>query len=176
MSTKKDSASVASRGINVDRYDLLNKIDSPADLRKLPESELPKLVDQIREFLIDVTSKTGGHLAPGLGAVELTIALHYLYDTPEDRIVWDIGHQAYPHKIITGRRELMHTIRKQDGISGFLKREESIYDCFRCWTFQYFHFRGLWNGGWCRSKRRVEAGCSGNRRWSHDCGTPLMKP
>ena len=130
MSTKKDSASVASRGINVDRYDLLNKIDSPADLRKLPESELPKLVDQIREFLIDVTSKTGGHLAPGLGAVELTIALHYLYDTPEDRIVWDIGHQAYPHKIITGRRELMHTIRKQDGISGFLKREESIYDCF----------------------------------------------
>ena len=130
MSTKKDPASVASRGINVDRYDLLNKIDSPADLRKLSQSELPKLVDQIREFLIDVTSKTGGHLAPGLGAVELTIALHYLYDTPEDRIVWDIGHQAYPHKIITGRRELMHTIRKQDGISGFLKREESIYDCF----------------------------------------------
>ena len=130
MSSKKDPTSVASKGINVDRYDLLNKIDSPADLRKLPESKLPKLVDQIREFLIDVTSKTGGHLAPGLGAVELTIALHYLYDTPEDRIVWDIGHQAYPHKIITGRRELMHTIRKQDGISGFLKREESIYDCF----------------------------------------------
>ena len=130
MSSKKDFTSVASKGINVDRYDLLNKIDSPADLRKLPESKLPKLVDQIREFLIDVTSKTGGHLAPGLGAVELTIALHYLYDTPEDRIVWDIGHQAYPHKIITGRRELMHTIRKHDGISGFLKREESIYDCF----------------------------------------------
>ncbi len=130
MSSKSDSTSVASKGINVDRYDLLNKIDSPADLRKLPERKLPKLVDQIREFLIDVTSKTGGHLAPGLGAVELTIALHYLYDTPEDRIVWDIGHQAYPHKIITGRRELMHTIRKQDGISGFLKREESIYDCF----------------------------------------------
>ena len=130
MSSKKDPTSVASKGINVDRYDLLNKIDSPADLRNLPESKLPKLVDQIREFLIDVTSKTGGHLAPGLGAVELTIALHYLYDTPEDRIVWDIGHQAYPHKIITGRRELMHTIRKQDGISGFLKREESIYDCF----------------------------------------------
>jgi 1-deoxy-D-xylulose-5-phosphate synthase len=130
MSSKKDFTSVASKGINVDRYDLLNKIDSPADLRKLPESKLPKLVDQIREFLIDVTSKTGGHLAPGLGAVELTIALHYLYDTPEDRIVWDIGHQAYPHKIITGRREMMHTIRKQDGISGFLKREESIYDCF----------------------------------------------
>ena len=130
MSSKKDPTSVASKGINVDRYDLLNKIDSPADLRKLPESKLPKLVDQIREFLIDVTSKIGGHLAPGLGAVELTIALHYLYDTPEDRIVWDIGHQAYPHKIITGRRELMHTIRKQDGISGFLKREESIYDCF----------------------------------------------
>ena len=130
MSSENDPTSVASKGINVDRYDLLNKIDSPADLRKLPESKLPKLVDQIREFLIDVTSKTGGHLAPGLGAVELTIALHYLYDTPEDRIVWDIGHQAYPHKIITGRRELMHTIRKQGGISGFLKREESIYDCF----------------------------------------------
>jgi len=113
-----------------DRFSLLNTIDCPADLRKLPHSKLHKVTDQLREFLIDITSRTGGHLAAGLGAVELTVALHYLYDTPNDRIVWDIGHQAYPHKILTGRRDVMHTIRKPGGISGFLKREESQYDCF----------------------------------------------
>ena len=120
----------SSKNTESKRYELLNQIDCPADLRKLPRAHLHKVVDQVREFLIDVTSKTGGHLAAGLGAVELTVALHYLYDTPQDRIVWDIGHQAYPHKILTGRREAMYTIRKPGGISGFLKREESEYDCF----------------------------------------------
>ena len=109
---------------------LLDTIDSPADLRRLGEHELVGLADELRQFLIGVTSTTGGHLAPGLGTVELTIALHYVFDTPNDRLVWDIGHQAYPHKILTGRRRQMSTIRKAGGLSGFLKRTESEYDTF----------------------------------------------
>ena len=115
---------------NFEHYELLSQINSPADVRSLTESQLPQLADEVRQFLVEVTSKTGGHLAAGLGAVELTVALHYLYDTPYDRIVWDIGHQAYPHKILTGRKERMHTIRKPGGLSGFLKRNESDYDHF----------------------------------------------
>ncbi len=109
---------------------LLDTIDSPADLRQLDEHELVGLAEELRRFLIEVTSTTGGHLAPGLGTVELTIALHYVFDTPDDRLVWDIGHQAYPHKILTGRRRQMSTIRKAGGLSGFLKRTESEYDTF----------------------------------------------
>ena len=109
---------------------LLNTIDSPVDLRQLAEQDLQPLADELRRFLIDFTSETGGHLAPGLGAVELTVALHYVFDTPRDRLVWDIGHQAYPHKILTGRRGAMRTIRKAGGLSGFLKRAESEYDSF----------------------------------------------
>ena len=109
---------------------LLDTIDSPADLRQLDEHELVGLAEELRRFLIEVTSTTGGHLAPGLGTVELTIALHYVFDTPNDRLVWDIGHQAYPHKILTGRRRQMSTIRKAGGLSGFLKRTESEYDTF----------------------------------------------
>ena len=109
---------------------LLDTIDSPADLRQLDEHELVGLAEELRRFLIEVTSTTGGHLAPGLGTVELTIALHYIFDTPNDRLVWDIGHQAYPHKILTGRRQQMSTIRKAGGLSGFLKRTESEYDTF----------------------------------------------
>ncbi|HCX86710.1 MAG TPA: 1-deoxy-D-xylulose-5-phosphate synthase [Gammaproteobacteria bacterium] len=109
---------------------LLDTIDSPADLRQLAEKDLKPLADELRHFLIDVTSETGGHLAPGLGAIELTVALHYVFNTPNDRLVWDIGHQAYPHKILTGRRREMRTIRKAGGLSGFLKRSESEYDSF----------------------------------------------
>lgn len=109
---------------------LLDTIDSPADLRQLDEHELVGLAEELRRFLIEVTATTGGHLAPGLGTVELTIALHYVFDTPNDRLVWDIGHQAYPHKILTGRRRQMSTIRKAGGLSGFLKRTESEYDTF----------------------------------------------
>ncbi len=111
-------------------FPLLDTINSPAELRRLTEQDLQPLAGELRRFLIDVTSETGGHLAPGLGAVELTVALHYVFDTPRDRLVWDIGHQAYPHKILTGRRGAMRTIRKAGGLSGFLKRAESEYDSF----------------------------------------------
>lgn len=113
-----------------DAYPLLSRIDSPRQLRQLAQKQLPELADEIRRFLIEVTSRTGGHLAPGLGTVELTLALHYVFDTPGDRLVWDIGHQAYPHKLITGRRDSFHTIRQYKGLSGFLKRSESEYDTF----------------------------------------------
>lgn len=113
-----------------DSLPLLEQIDLPEDLRRLEEKDLQPLADELRHFLIDVISGTGGHLAPGLGTVELAIALHYVFDTPHDRLVWDIGHQAYPHKILTGRRKGMHTIRQAGGLSGFLKRAESEYDHF----------------------------------------------
>lgn len=109
---------------------LLNTIDSPEDVRKLTRAQLPLLADAVRQYVIDSVSKTGGHLSSNLGTVELTIALHYVFNTPEDRIVWDVGHQTYPHKILTGRRDQMHTLRQMDGISGFPKRSESEYDNF----------------------------------------------
>ncbi len=112
------------------RYPLLHKIDSPADLRQLAETELEPLAHELRNFLIQSVSKTGGHLSSSLGTVELTVALHYVYNTPDDRLVWDVGHQAYPHKILTGRRERMDTLRKKDGLCGFIKRDESEYDTF----------------------------------------------
>jgi len=110
--------------------DLLAQIDSPADLRKLDPEDLPRVADELREFLIESVSKTGGHLSAGLGTVELTVALHYVFNTPEDRLVWDVGHQTYPHKILTGRREAMSTVRKKGGLCGFTRREESEYDTF----------------------------------------------
>jgi 1-deoxy-D-xylulose-5-phosphate synthase len=111
-------------------YPLLDNINSPADLRQLPESSLEQVAGELRQFLLASVSQSGGHFAAGLGTVELTVALHYLYNTPEDRIVWDVGHQAYPHKILTGRRDRMHTVRQKDGISPFPKRDESPYDTF----------------------------------------------
>ena len=111
-------------------YPLLRSIDSPADLRHLSESQLTVLAEELRAFLIESVSRTGGHLAAGLGTVELTIALHYVFDTPNDRLVWDVGHQTYPHKILTGRREQMSTLRKSGGLAGFPKRDESPYDTF----------------------------------------------
>ena len=109
---------------------LLDKINNPQDLKKLDVSELKTLADELRLELIDAVSVTGGHLGAGLGVVELTIALHYLFDTPKDRLVWDVGHQAYPHKILTERRDRIRTLRKGGGLSGFTKRSESIYDPF----------------------------------------------
>ena len=111
-------------------FTLLQGINSPADLRKLPEDKLPKLAEEIRAYLLDSVSQSGGHLAAGLGTVELTVALHYVFKTPDDKLVWDVGHQAYPHKIITGRRDGMPTIRKKDGVSAFPARDESEYDTF----------------------------------------------
>ncbi len=109
---------------------LLDKVSLPADLRALDEAQLPQLASELRAELIDVVSQTGGHLGAGLGVVELTVALHYVFDTPDDRIIWDVGHQAYPHKILTGRRDRMRTLRQEGGLSGFTKRSESEYDPF----------------------------------------------
>ena len=111
-------------------YSLLETINSPDDLRKLERAQLPKLADELRAFLIESVSKTGGHLSSNLGTVELTVALHYIYNTPEDRLVWDVGHQTYAHKILTGRRTAMAGLRMAHGISGFPKRNESDYDAF----------------------------------------------
>lgn len=111
-------------------YPLLDQINSPAELRVLPRSRLAELAAELREFIIQSVSQSGGHLASGLGVVELTIALHYIYNTPADKIVWDVGHQCYPHKVLTGRRQQMATMRKQDGLGGFPRREESEYDTF----------------------------------------------
>jgi len=111
-------------------YPLLQCIDSPAQLRELSLEQLEQLAAELREFLIQSVSDTGGHLSAGLGTVELTIALHYVFNTPVDKLVWDVGHQTYPHKILTGRRDRMHTMRKKGGLSGFPKRDESEYDTF----------------------------------------------
>lgn len=111
-------------------YKYLNQIDSPYDLRKLPKSALGDVSEEVRDFVIDTITKTGGHFGAGLGVVELTVALHYVFNTPTDKIVLDTGHQGYPHKVLTGRRDDLFTIRKKGGLSGFLKRAESVYDSF----------------------------------------------
>ena len=111
-------------------YPILQSIQNPAELRRLPRSELPELAQELRDFLLESVAQTGGHLASNLGAVELTIALHYVYDTPADRLIWDVGHQTYSHKILTGRREAMASLRQMNGIAGFPRRAESEYDAF----------------------------------------------
>jgi 1-deoxy-D-xylulose-5-phosphate synthase len=112
------------------KYPLLDRVDVPADLRALPEESLRQFADELRAETVDIVSVTGGHFGASLGVVELTTAIHYVFDTPRDRLIWDVGHQSYPHKIITGRRPLMHTLRQGGGISGFTKRSESEYDPF----------------------------------------------
>src|ERR687892_417439 len=109
---------------------LLDKVQYPADIRRLEKPQLPQLADELRAEMISAVSQSGGHLGSGLGVVELTVAIHYVFDTPYDRLIWDVGHQAYPHKIITGRRDRIRTIRQGGGLSGFTKRSESEYDPF----------------------------------------------
>ncbi len=109
---------------------LLDTVHLPGDLRQLDETQLPQLAEELRKETIDAVSVTGGHLGAGLGVVELTVALHYVFNTPDDRVVWDVGHQAYPHKILTGRRDRIRTLRQGGGLSGFTKRAESEYDPF----------------------------------------------
>src|SRR5690348_5413774 len=116
--------------IDATRYPLLARIDSPADLKRVAEADLPRITGELRAYLIESVASVGGHFGAGLGVVELTIALHYLYDTPRDRIVWDVGHQGYPHKILTGRRDSITTIKKKHGLAPFLRRAESGYDTF----------------------------------------------
>src|SRR6184192_3432583 len=111
-------------------YPLLETVDDPADIRTFDRKQLAQLAGELRAFILDSVSETGGHLSSNLGTVELTIALHYVFHTPDDRLVWDVGHQSYPHKILTGRRERMGTLRQWGGISGFPRRSESEYDTF----------------------------------------------
>ena len=112
------------------KFKYLDDINFPSDLRKLKKSELKNLANEVREEMISAVSETGGHLGAGLGVVELTVALHYVFDTPKDKLIWDVGHQAYPHKILTGRKDKIRTLRKGNGLSGFTKRSESEYDPF----------------------------------------------
>src|SRR5882757_6005222 len=109
---------------------ILDRVQSPIDVRALSRDELKQLADDLRARLIDVCSRTGGHIGAGLGVVELTIALHAVFDTPRDQLVWDVGHQGYPHKLLTGRNDRMETLRQEGGLSGFLKRSESEFDVF----------------------------------------------
>ena len=111
-------------------YKFLDNINFPSDLRKLSENNLQGLSDEVRTEMINAVSKTGGHLGAGLGVVELTVALHYIFDTPNDKLIWDVGHQTYPHKILTGRKSKIKTLRQGNGLSGFTKRSESEYDPF----------------------------------------------
>ena len=116
--------------IDAARYPRLSRIQIPADLRQFDESELPAIAEELRGYLIESVGRSGGHFGAGLGVIELTVALHYLYETPHDRLVWDVGHQCYPHKILTGRRDTIHTVKQKDGVAPFPKREESEYDTF----------------------------------------------
>ena len=113
-----------------DDFPLLSQVDSPEDLRSLRPRQLPQLADELRQFLIQSVSRTGGHLSAGLGVVELTVALHAVFEAPRDKIIWDVSHQSYPHKILTGRRDRIRTLRMKGGLSGFTKRSESPYDPF----------------------------------------------
>ena len=109
---------------------LLDTLKTPADLRQLDAEQLKQVADELREETVSTVAVTGGHLGASLGVIELTVALHYVFDTPRDKLIWDVGHQAYPHKILTGRRDRIRTLRQAGGLSGFTKRVESEYDCF----------------------------------------------
>jgi len=124
-----DGQPVPNRGDGV-VLKLLEKIHSPADVKALERSDLPLLAEEIRTHIVNVVSHTGGHLASSLGVVELTIAIHYVFDIPNDKLIWDVGHQSYAHKIITGRKDRFHTLRKLNGLSGFTRISESDYDAF----------------------------------------------
>src|SRR6187402_2290172 len=115
---------------DLSRYPYLAQIESPEDLRRFPDDQLPAIADELRRYLIEAVASSGGHFGAGLGVVELTVALHHVFNTPEDRIIWDVGHQCYPHKILTGRRDRIRTLRQEDGLSGFTRRAESEYDPF----------------------------------------------
>jgi len=143
-----------------DPYPLLSKIDSPDDLRRLPQTQLAPLAAELRQYLVQAVSQMGGHFAAGLGTVELTVALHYVYDTPHDRLVWDVGHQAYPHKVLTGRRNRLQTIKLKDGLAPFPSRRESEYDTFASATRAP---RSAPRSAW-RSPRRTPASLAASSR------------
>ena len=151
------------------RTPLLDRINSPSDLKGLNEEQLLELNDQLREYLLYTVGRTGGHFGAGLGVVELTIALHHIYNTPYDRLVWDVGHQTYPHKILTGRREQMASIRQQDGLSGFPKRSESEYDTFGVGHSSTSISAALGMALASQLKGGAPQACGGDWRWCHDC-------
>ena len=122
----------------------LDQVGSPADMRGMSDDTLAALADELRSEVIEAVSQTGGHLGSSLGVVELTVALHAVFDTPRDKLIWDVGHQCYPHKILTGRRDRMKGLRQKDGISGFTKRSESEYDPFGAGAFLDLDFGGAW--------------------------------
>ena len=128
------------------QYPLLSKIDSPADVKKLELNQLPDLCQEIRAYMLDILSQTPGHLAAGLGVVELTVALHYVFDTPEDKLVWDVGHQSYPHKILTGRRDSFSTLRHWGGAIGLYTSIGKPIRLFRVGPCVQLHFGGTWLG------------------------------
>ena len=134
---------------------LLDTIDVPEDLRRLQPKQLRQLADELRQETIDAVSVTGGHLGAGLGVVELTVALHYVFDTPRDRLIWDVGHQAYPHKILTGRRDRIRTLRQGGGLSGFTKRSRERIRSVRRRAFLDLDFGRARHGGRARSCRRA---------------------
>ena len=134
---------------------LLDQIKTPQDLRRLDPSALRQVADELRRETIDAVAVTGGHLGAGLGVIELTVALHYVFDTPADRLIWDVGHQAYPHKILTGRRDRIRTLRQSGGLSGFTKRAESEYDPFGAAHSSTSISAALGMGG-ARSRRQEE--------------------
>ncbi len=128
--------------MDTNTYKYIFQINSPQDLKKYQESDLPLICEELRQFIIDSVAMYGGHLGASLGTVELTVALHYIFDAPKDLIIWDVGHQAYGHKILTGRRDSFHTNRRYQGISGFPKRDESPFDS----TFFYLYFSRFGHG------------------------------
>ena len=151
----------------------------PADLKGLSDRELHRLADELRAETISAVSETGGHLGAGLGVVELTVALHAVFDTPRDRLIWDVSHQCYPHKILTGRRDRIRTLRMKDGLSGFTKRSESPYDPFGAAHSQYLDICriGLCGGarsGRCARPRPWRCDCR-DRRWRDERGHGLMR-
>ena len=147
---------------------LLDRVKTPEDLRQLPESDLPQLADELRQETIDAVSVTGGHLGAGLGVVELTVALHWVFDTPRDRLIWDVGHQAYPHKILTGRRDRIRTLRQPGGLSGFTKRDRERIRPVRRGAFLDVDFRRPRHGGCARSRRARQQRRVRDRRRRHD--------
>ena len=130
LKTTSETASVSEPDSTASKTPLLDLVKTPADLRRLDSRQLHQLADELRQETIDAVATTGGHLGAGLGVIELTVALHHVFNTPEDRLIWDVGHQAYPHKILTGRRDRIRTLRQGGGLSGFTKRAESEYDPF----------------------------------------------
>ena len=143
---------------------LLDTVNSPERLRLCSPADLRTIADELRAETIKAVSVTGGHLGAGLGVVELTVALHYVFDTPRDRLIWDVGHQAYPHKILTGRRDRIRTLRQGGGLSGFTKRAESEYDPFGAAPCLDLDFGGPRHGGGARPRAPRQRGDRGDRR------------